>query len=349
MLIWCSIEFYSNYPSTKKELSDRSGLLFRQAIEEDRKLMHHKYSVLEKISTRISDSIVIESKSGRQVFLKPLNAKNASPVENQKWRDQHLITSIYPNHTWTLDSIFRSLLPASLQTAVWCITLDRDTIKSQADSFFYKKAIALEPVIFEWCWVPETRIELNAFVEYPVSYIMGQMPNTGIFSMIWLASISGIIYCFLLYKKRARSVPREVEELKEKEKQEVIIKNYTPAKMEYIQFSDTLLYNKTLAQLVFDKKITQLTGNPLKLFTAFLDSPEHSLDYSFISAHILDRPTREKTVVNTITNEEQIIQYLDSSDKNAIYQAINVLRTKLKDLPLSIDKSGEQYQLIIPT
>lgn len=158
LLIWCSIEFYSNYLSTKKELSDHSELLFRQAIEEDRKLMYHKYSVLEKISTRISDSIVIETKIGRQVFRKPLNAKNASSVENQKWRNQHLITSVYSNHACTLDSIFRSLLPASPPTAVWCITLDRDTIKSQADSFFYKKAIALKPVIFEWCWVPETRI-----------------------------------------------------------------------------------------------------------------------------------------------------------------------------------------------
>lgn len=155
---------------------------------------------------------------------------------------------------------------------------------------------------------------------------MGQMPNTGIFSMIWLASISGIIYCFLVYKKRAKSVPGEVEELKEKEKQEVIIENYTSAKMEYIQFSDALSYNKTLAQLVFDEKIIQLTGNPLKLFTAFLDSPEHSLDYSFICAHILDRPIRKKTVVNTITNEKQIIQYLDSSDKNVIYQTISALR-----------------------
>lgn len=359
LFIWCSIESYFNYRNTQKELSDRSESFFRQAIEEDKKLMSHRYSILEKINTRISDSIVIEAESGRRVFRKPLNVKKISLAENQRWRGQHLITTVSPNHAFELDSVFRSLLPAPLQTAVWCITLDRDTFRSPADNHFYKKAIALKPVVFEWNSMPETRIELRAFVEYPFSYIMKRMPNTGMFSVIWLVLIGGIIYSFMLYKKIKESVPEELEvpevpvvvpeELKEVEKPEVIIEEYAPAKMEYIQFTDTLLYNKTLAQLAFGEKIIQLTGNPLRLFTAFLDSPEHSLSYLFISVGVLGRSTNEKKVVDEITNKEHIIQYLDSSDKNAIYQVINSLRLKLKGLPLSIDKIGEHYQLIIST
>lgn len=345
LFIWCSIEFYFNYRNTEKRLSDRFESLFLRAIEEDQKLMFQKYSVLEKIGTQVSDSIVIESKSGRQVFRKPLDAKNISLVENQKWRSQHLITAVYPHHTFTLDSVFRSLLPAPLQTAVWC-TFNRDTSRSPADSHFYKKAITLKPVVFEWSSVPETRIELRAFVEYPFFYIIGRMPNIGLLILIWLISIGGIICNSILYGKRKKSVPEEFTEV---EKPKIIIEQHIPVEMKCIQLSDTLLYNQTLEQLIFGEKTIQLAGNSLKLFKAFMDSPEYSLGYLFISTGVLGRPSRERKVVNEITGEEHTIACVNTSDRNAIYQIVKVLRGRLEGLPVLINQVGDHYRLILPT
>lgn len=327
---------YHIYHTTKKELINYTQLIFHQAVNKEEENTLNKYFLYNATNRKLSDSIVIETSAGKKIFRKPFNKDSITPIENQKWRIQYILFNINSNHISTLDSTFQASLPFSAQTNISCtqIAWNGDTIKNNTNKLS-NKAIILNPIIFEWNKIPETRIQIEASIEYPQFYILWKALQKHIIAILIVLIIFFIITRrYILYRNKVN--------------RSKIIKPLTPAPTEYIQLTANILFSKTLGEIKHNDKSIRLTATSLRLFMALLDAPEHCLSYVEISTCVLKRPKRQRKEIDSIYHTEQKIDYVDHGDINAIHQSIKYLRDKIVELPIIIQHiKPNKFQLII--
>ena len=330
------LEICHIYIVTQKELTNYTQLLLFQAINKEEENTLNKYFLYNTTNRKSSDSIVIETNVGKKIFRKPLNADSITPIENQKWRIQYVLSNINPNHIFTLDSIFKNSFPFSVQTCISStrIAWNGDTIINRTN-ILSKNAINLKPTIFEWNKIPETRIEIQGSIEYPPFYILEQtLQNHIVIILITFILFFIIIRGYIFYIN--------------KQGKQLSIKPLPPSPIEYIQLTENILFSKTSGEIKYNDKTIHLTTTSLRFFTTLLDAPEHCLSYVEISTIVLKRPKRQKMDTDNILHTEQEVYYVDHSDINAIHQAVKYLRDKVVDLPIEIQHiKPDKYQLLI--
>ena len=191
--------FMYTYEKQNRKLYADASILFTEAIQKD-----------------------IKRISGRQTeFYDPQYSPNDIPGdEKMAWCDQDYITTRDSNRH-VLDSLFHSLLreqgiPAKV--AIRCIWKGK-VIDTSADSALYKDAILLKSIVYRLNEEKDKNITLQAYVDFPVGMILGQMGWFWCISFLILVGLVGGGWYFnrqnLIKRQQSKSIERLQAELVE--------------------------------------------------------------------------------------------------------------------------------------
>ena len=154
------------------------------------------------------------------------------------------------------------------QTAVRCKRKEKTTI-SYTDSLFMKKATALKPVIYRKNKNIEDNIELQAFVQIPLSFVLKRADSILLF-LLFYGLFVGILYGSYKWgikKLNAVLLEKKVVETKIVEKPVVaFVRSFS--KEGTLPFG--LRFDKKSGILKYKNLHVTLSGQGLKLFTLSL-------------------------------------------------------------------------------
>lgn len=175
MTLFCLIMIWHGFLSCRKKIFTEASATFQDAISKE-------------MNTRLG-SIPIKTNRGTLLL-----SDSISYEEKERWCDQDYLSLNDPNRIF-LDSLFRARLAdlgMETQTAVRCKRKEKTTI-SYTDSLFMKKATALKPVIYRKNKNIEDNIELQAFVQIPLSFILKRADSILLF-LLFYGLFVGILY-----------------------------------------------------------------------------------------------------------------------------------------------------------
>ena len=167
MTLFCLIMVWHGFLSCRKKIFTEASATFQDAISKE-------------MNTRLG-SIPIKTNRGTLLL-----SDSISYEEKERWCDQDYLSLNDPNRIF-LDSLFRARLAdlgMETQTAVRCKRKEKTTI-SYTDSLFMKKATALKPVIYRKNKNIEDNIELQAFVQIPLSFILKRADSILLFLLFY--------------------------------------------------------------------------------------------------------------------------------------------------------------------
>ena len=160
MTLFCLIMVWHGFLSCRKKIFTEASANFQDAISKE-------------INTRLG-SIPIKTNRGTLLLSDSISY------------DQDYLSLNDPNRIF-LDSLFRARLAdlgMETQTAVRCKRKEKTTI-SYTDSLFMKKATALKPVIYRKNKNIEDNIELQAFVQIPLSFVLKRADSILLFLLFY--------------------------------------------------------------------------------------------------------------------------------------------------------------------
>ena len=175
MTLFCLIMVWHGFLSCRKKIFTEASATFQDAISKE-------------MNTRLG-SIPIKTNRGALLL-----SDSISYEEKERWCDQDYLSLNDPNRIF-LDSLFRARLAdlgMETQTAVRCKRKEKTTI-SYTDSLFMKKATALKPVIYRKNKNIEDNIELQAFMQIPLSFVLKRADSILLF-LLFYGLFVGILY-----------------------------------------------------------------------------------------------------------------------------------------------------------
>ena len=165
MTLFCLIMVWHGFLSCRKKIFTEASATFQDAISKE-------------INTRLG-SIPIKTNRGTLLL-----SDSISYEEKERWCDQNYLSLNDPNRIF-LDSKIQQTRLFFSTSAVRCKRKEKTTI-SYTDSLFMKKATALKPVIYRKNKNIEDNIELQAFVQIPLSFVL--IPSFSFYSfMVYLS------------------------------------------------------------------------------------------------------------------------------------------------------------------
>ena len=219
------------------------------------------------------------------------------------------------------------------QTAVRCKRKEKTTI-SYTDSLFMKKATALKPVIYRKNKNIEDNIELQAFMQIPLSFVLKRADSILLF-LLFYGLFVGILYGSYKWgikKLNAVLLEKKVVETKIVEKPVVaFVRSFS--KEGTLPFG--LQFDKKSGILKYKNLHVTLSGQGLKLFTHLINSQQSVIAPQIIYSQILGNALKKEKI--------------GKAERDAVSAAIVRLRESLAPMPFIQIKScrGTGYQLII--
>ena len=316
MTLFCLIMVWHGFLSCRKKIFTEASATFQDAISKE-------------MNTRLG-SIPIKTNRGTLLL-----SDSISYEEKERWCDQDYLSLNDPNRIF-LDSLFRARLAdlgMETQTAVRCKRKEKTTI-SYTDSLFMKKATALKPVIYRKNKNIEDNIELQAFVQIPLSFILKRADSILLF-LIFYGLFVGILYGSYKWgikKLNAVLLEKKVVETKIVEKPVVaFVRSFS--KEGTLPFG--LQFDKKSGILKYKNLHVTLSGQGLKLFTHLINSQQSVIAPQIIYSQILGNALKKEKI--------------GKAERDAVSAAIVRLRESLAPMPFIQIKScrGTGYQLII--
>lgn len=307
--------------------------LFGESMKQEAVIMQPKFvSLSEPNITNHSDSIIIETEKGIVKYNRSREADSLTLSEKRVLSFQMFIAQKNPNRAFMLDSLFQAELKKEgivARTAV-CF-LQGDSIVSCSNDSICQLGIALKPVIFG-VKSDSNKITLQAYVLFPCSYLISQMPllwgfffswAIGVFAIVWWWRKRGVNQGFVTpIPQVATTLSSDTAELK--------------------KIGLNLFFNESTGELWSRSHKVVLKRNRLCAFICFLQSPNHIVTYDDFCKIVLKRPLYEDEPIDKN-------KVLNQSTRKSMTQTIQRLRSDLKDFPeLSIENvpiSG--YRLVI--
>lgn len=322
----------------KNEQILRASYLFNFSVDKEKKLLNPGLISYTKpnVDTR-SDSVVVETGKGKIVYGKHKKADSLSFLDRKEWAFQMYISFKNPNRAFTLDSLFQEELKSEGIVARTSVRLlQGDSFVGPSNKNFSQIGIALDPVVFGVDHDPK-QIKLQAYVLFPYSYLISQMPLIWGLILLWCVSVI-LIYVWFRRKK--------------KEGGEVIVANplvqvsvvkHLPEVAEWEELAPGLFFNEKNGELKKKEHIIYLRKNRLLTFIKLLRAPDHFLNYEDICRDILERPLDDES------NEKN--KKWNQSVKKSMGQTITRLREDLGDFSeISIENVRDAgYQLNFKT
>ena len=268
MTLFCLIMVWHGFLSCRKKIFTEASATFQDAISKE-------------INTRLG-SIPIKTNRGTLLL-----SDSISYEEKERWCDQDYLSLNDPNRIF-LDSLFRARLAdlgMETQTAVRCKRKEKTTI-SYTDSLFMKKATALKPVIYRKNKNIEDNIELQAFVQIPLSFVLKRADSILLF-LLFYGLFVGILYGSYKWgikKLNAVLLEKKVVETKIVEKPVVaFVRSFS--KEGTLPFG--LRFDKKSGILKYKNLHVTLSGQGLKLFTHLINSQQSVIAPQIIYSQIL--------------------------------------------------------------
>lgn len=316
MTLFCLIMIWHGFLSCRKKIFTEASATFQDAISKE-------------MNTRLG-SIPIKTNRGTLLL-----SDSISYEEKERWCDQDYLSLNDPNRIF-LDSLFRARLAdlgMETQTAVRCKRKEKTTI-SYTDSLFMKKATALKPVIYRKNKNIEDNIELQAFVQIPLSFILKRADSILLF-LLFYGLFVGILYGSYKWgikKLNAVLLEKKVVETKIVEKPVVaFVRSFS--KEGTLPFG--LRFDRKSGILIYKSIHVTLSGQGLKLFTHLINSQQSVIAPQIIYSQILGNALKKEKI--------------GKAERDAVSAAIVRLRESLAPMPFIQIKScrGTGYQLII--
>ncbi len=305
----------------------KASYLFYQSVEQEKVLMQPIQMFFGDPKAKAqSNSIIIETEKGKAVYEKNKDADSLTLNRKREWLFQTYLVYKNPNRAFMLDSLFQEELKSegiAVQTAV-CL-LQGGSLMCCSNESLCQTGIELEPVVFGGEGDP-MQIKLQAYVLFPRSYLIGQMPLIWGLVLLWSIPVI-LIYVWLRHKKKDDVVV--VPHLKEVVKTE--------------ELASGIFFDEKTGELKKQDLVIYLKKNRLHTFISLLRAPNHTRSYEELCREVLERPLKDgESIENRVWNQ---------SIKKSMGQTIMRLRKDLEDFPeLSIDnKPNTGYQLNIKT
>lgn len=307
--------------------------LFGESLKQEALIMRPQFVSLPESDTVVhSDSIIIETKEGIVKYKRNKGIDSLTPIQKREWFDQMFIAIKNPNRAFMLDSLFQAELKKEgivARTAV-CF-LQGDSIVSCSNDSICQLGIALKPVAFG-VEHDQLQIELQAYVLFPCSYLISQMPLLWGFLFSWVIGVFAIVWW---WRKRGVNqgfvtpIPQVATTL-------------SPDTAELKKIGLNLFFNESTGELWARSHKVVLKRNRLCAFICFLQSPNHIVTYDDFCKIVLKRPLYEDEPIDKN-------KVLNQSTRKSMTQTIQRLRSDLKDFPeLSIENVPiPGYRLVI--
>jgi len=256
-------------------------------------------------------------------YYDPKKSTNNLPFPEKENYIYHTYISMQDSNRLNLDSIFRKKLSdcrLPLKSAV-SVSYELKMHYSCPDKEFYRKAVALEPVVYRMDYTPKNRIELRGYIQLSNWFILQRVPAFYLLTIIWILTIAAVIGGVLLWNRR--------QQKKRQEKHTVLEEKA----IEWIELPNGVSFDRIAGMLKYGDVTTQLARNHLKLFCLFLDSPNHFVSYKTIASVILKRNVQSD---------------LTDSDKSSVYSTVSRLKTSFEGFPsmkiVSVGQKGYRLE-----
>ncbi len=268
----CLLSFYESYQNIRLRLLEKSQVLFQQVVQEDtdrrtRELGDDFCFSYTGGTWLESDSITIEQ---ADTIIRIKNNKEIacrmSPREKADFCLQYYLSLKNSILVLSLDSAFRAsfyehAIPA--QTAT-CYTFIDKTERSNQDTSFYRSFIPLKEVVFG----ANRTIVLQAFVQIPFLYIVGEALSRNIFWIIAMVLLWGIAIILTWKRPRINILPLQ------------------EAPKEMIRITEDILFDETHGVLHYHGHRVELANQRLKLFCILLAHKGNFIETSKLKEEI---------------------------------------------------------------
>lgn len=318
----------------KKEQVQKVFYLFNQSVQEEAKIMDSDFMSFPQSDTGIhSDSIIIETEEGIFKYKMSKDADRLTPLQKREWFDQMFLAKKNLNRAFMLDSLFQAELKKEGIVARTAVRfLQGDSIVSCSNDSVCQLGIALEPVVFD-AGHNQLKIELQAYVLFPCSYLISRMPLLWGFLFLWAIGVFAVVWW---WRKREanQGIVTPIPQ--------VVATTLPSDRPELKKIGLNLFFNESTGELWSQSHKVVLKRNRLRAFICFLQSPDHIVTYTDFCKIVLERPLYEDDSIDSNKT-------LNQSIRKSMTQTIQRLRSDLKDFPeLSIENVPDPgYRLVI--
>lgn len=172
----------------------RAFYLFKQSMEQEKRLMQPEFISFPKSYTGISsDFTVIETEKGKVVYKKSKQVDSLALIDKREWAFQLFIAFENPNRAFILDSLFQEGLKSEGIIAQTAVSFSQgDSLVSCSNKPLSRAGIALEPIVFG-VEHDQRQIKLQAYVLFSHSYLFSRMP------LIWGLILLWCILVIIMY------------------------------------------------------------------------------------------------------------------------------------------------------
>lgn len=285
MTLFCLFSFYNSYHIARCELQEESQALFQQVVKEDtdRRIKElgndfcFSYSGANRLErdtiTIMAVDTIIHINNNKDV------ARRMSSQEKTDFCLQLFLSMENPIKIASLDSAFRLALhelsiPAHVATRY---TFIDKTVYSVKDTSLCQSFIPLKEVVFG----PNRTMVLQAFVQFPFLYIVGEVISQNTF-WILVIIIFLVVVVFLTRKRPGISV---------------LPLNEPP--IEVLQIADDILFDETHGVLHYHGHRIELVNQRLKLFCVLLEHKGNFIDSDKLKCEIWPDGSVSKDALST--------------------------------------------------
>lgn len=307
--------------------------LFNLATDKEKELTQSEFVSFSESNVSPSSSVIIETEKGKAIYKRDEKADSLTLSHRREWNYQMYLAFKNPNRAFTLDSLFQEELKNENIVAQTAVSFFQgDSLVSCSNESLCQAGIALDPLVFGAEHDPR-QIKLQAYVLFPCSYLISQLPLIWGLILLWLVPV-----IFMYIWQRHKRVEYKV-----------VVNPVTPIPAmissdasEWIEIAPDVFFNKKTRGLKDRDHEVCLTRNQSLAFTCFLEAPDHTVSYLVFCKEVLGRPLNEDE--STEENKK-----LNQAIRKSMTQTIQCMRKDLKDFPgLSIENtSGLCYRLNI--
>ena len=307
--------------------------LFNLATDKEKELTQSEFVSFSESNVSPSSSVIIETEKGKAIYKRDEKTDSLTLSHRREWNYQMYLAFKNPNRAFTLDSLFQEELKNENIVAQTAVSFFQgDSLVSCSNESLCQAGIALDPLVFGAEHDPR-QIKLQAYVLFPCSYLISQLPLIWGLILLWLVPV-----IFMYIWQRHKRVEYKV-----------VVNPVTPIPAmissdasEWIEIAPDVFFNKKTRGLKDRDHEVCLTRNQSLAFTCFLEAPDHTVSYHVFCKEVLGRPLNEDK--STEENKK-----LNQAIRKSMAQTIQRMRKDLKDFPgLSIENtSGLCYRLNI--
>ena len=294
----------------KQEQIQRVSYLFIQAVRQEEILMQPEQMFLGNPDDKFQqDSVTVETENGTTVYERNKEVDRLAEHQKREWIFQICIALKNPNRSFMLDSLFQEKLKEEEIIAQTAVSFSQgDSLMSCSNQTLCLSGTVLKPVMFGAENHP-LQIKLQAYVLFPYSYLISQMP------FIWWGLFFWVIPVIFLYLWQ-----------RHKKREEVVIVPHVMKVAEVEELMPGVFWNEEIGELRNKEHVVFLKKNRLHLFISLLRAPNHTLSYGELCREVLDRPLKE---------DESVAKNIEwnRSAKKALTQTVLRLKESLKDFP----------------